>query len=89
MNEIAQEAVTESTAVPLVSPRLPYHLVDTDNDLKLAIDRIRATTEPIAIDAERASGFRYGQKAYLIQVGVKGEDLFLIDPVANYEQGLW
>ena len=89
MNEIAQEAVTESTAVPLVSPRLPYHLVDADDALKLAIDKIRATTEPIAIDAERASGFRYGQKAYLIQVGVKGEDLFLIDPVANYEPELW
>jgi ribonuclease D len=89
MNEIAQEAVTVSTAVPLVSPRLPYHLVDTDDALKVAIDKIRATNEPIAIDAERASGFRYGQKAYLIQVGVKGEDLFLIDPVANYEQGLW
>jgi len=89
MNEIAQEAVTESTAVPLVSPRLPYHLVDTDDALKLAIDKISATTEPIAIDAERASGFRYGQKAYLIQVGVKGEDLFLIDPVANYEPEMW
>ena len=89
MNELAQEAVTESTAVPLVSPRLPYHLVDTDAALKLAIDKIRATTEPIAIDAERASGFRYGQKAYLIQVGVKGHDLFLIDPVANYANGLW
>jgi ribonuclease D len=89
MNEIAQEAVTESTAVPLVSPRLPYHLVDTDDALKHAIDKIRATNEPIAIDAERASGFRYGQKAYLIQVGVKGEDLFLIDPVANYEPELW
>jgi ribonuclease D len=89
MNEIVQEAVTESTAVPLVSPRLPYCLVDSDAALKLAIDKIRATTEPIALDAERASGFRYGQKAYLIQVGVKGEDLFLIDPVATYETGLW
>lgn len=37
---------------------------------------------PVAIDAERASGFRYSQRAYLIQVRRAGAGTALIDPVA-------
>ncbi len=37
---------------------------------------------PIAIDAERASGFTYSQKAYLIQLRRRGSGTALIDPVS-------
>jgi ribonuclease D len=35
----------------------------------------------IAIDAERASGFKYSQRAYLVQLKSETSDIFLIDPV--------
>src|SRR5690606_35739128 len=37
---------------------------------------------PFAVDAERASGFRYSQRAYLIQVFRRGSGAFLFDPPA-------
>ncbi|MFZ7087917.1 HRDC domain-containing protein [Curtobacterium sp. RRHDQ10] len=47
-----------------------------------AVAAIAAGTGPIAVDAERASGFRYSQRAYLIQVFRRGAGVFLFDPVA-------
>jgi ribonuclease D len=35
-----------------------------------------------AVDAERASGFKYSQRAYLVQVHRRGTPIFLIDPAA-------
>jgi len=37
---------------------------------------------PVALDAERASGFRYSQRAYLLQIRRKGAGTALIDPIA-------
>jgi ribonuclease D len=37
---------------------------------------------PVALDAERASGYRYGQRAYLVQVRREGSGTWLIDPIA-------
>ena len=42
----------------------------------------RAGTGPVAIDAERASGYRYGQRAYLVQMRREGSGTWLIDPIA-------
>jgi ribonuclease D len=47
-----------------------------------AVAAIAAGHGPIAIDAERASGFRYSQRAYLIQVFRRGAGVFLFDPPA-------
>lgn len=47
-----------------------------------AVDLIADGTGPIAIDAERASGFRYSQRAYLIQIFRRGAGTFLFDPPA-------
>lgn len=47
-----------------------------------AVKEIRAGHGPIAIDAERASGYRYSQRAYLIQVFRRGAGTFLFDPPA-------
>ncbi len=47
-----------------------------------ATEAIAAGDGPIAVDAERASGFRYSQRAYLIQVFRRGAGTFLFDPPA-------
>ena len=39
-------------------------------------------TGPVAVDAERAHGFRYSQRAYLIQLRRAGSGTHLIDPIA-------
>lgn len=44
--------------------------------------RLAAAQGPVAIDAERASGYRYSQRAYLIQVRREGAGTALIDPIA-------
>ena len=52
-------------------------------ELDGAIDASRRLAEgqgPVAVDVERASGFRYSQRAYLIQVYRRGAGVFLFDP---------
>jgi ribonuclease D len=39
-------------------------------------------TGPVAVDAERASGFRYGHRAFLVQLRRNGAGTVLIDPIA-------
>ena len=46
-----------------------------------AADRLASGTGPFAVDAERASGFRYSNRAYLIQIRRSGAGTVLIDPV--------
>jgi ribonuclease D len=43
---------------------------------------IAAGTGPVAIDAERASGYRYSARAYLIQLRREGAGTALVDPIA-------
>ena len=57
-----------------------YTVIDSRSDYLAAVDRIVAGTGPVAVDAERASGFRYSQRAYLIQVFRRGAGVFLFDP---------
>ncbi|MFT4135196.1 ribonuclease D [Microbacterium sp.] len=47
-----------------------------------AVARLAGGTGPAAVDVERASGFRYSQRAYLIQVFRRDAGVFLFDPVA-------
>jgi len=54
----------------------------TERDLARAAEALAAGTGPVAIDAERASGYRYGQRAYLIQLRREGSGTWLIDPIA-------
>ncbi|MCU1616074.1 MAG: 3-5 exonuclease, partial [Frankiales bacterium] len=44
-------------------------------------DALRAGSGPVAVDAERASGYRYGQRAYLVQLRRAGSGTGLIDPI--------
>ncbi|WP_206281526.1 ribonuclease D [Streptomyces prasinopilosus] len=69
--------------IPLLAPREGIPPVITD-DAALAevIAAFAAGTGPVAVDAERASGYRYGQRAYLVQLRREGAGSALIDPVA-------
>ena len=69
--------------MPLLEPRdgLPP-LVTTPAALDAAIRSLAAGTGPVAVDAERASGFRYGHRAFLVQLRRDGTGTVLIDPVA-------
>lgn len=57
-------------------------VVESERALAQAADAIAAGEGPVAIDAERASGYRYGQRAYLVQVRRDGSGTWLIDPIA-------
>ncbi len=46
------------------------------------IAALAAGTGPVAVDAERAHGFRYSQRAYLIQLRRAGSGTHLVDPIA-------
>ncbi|GAB3718388.1 ribonuclease D [Nocardiopsis oceani] len=46
------------------------------------IAALAAGSGPVAVDAERASGYRYGQRAYLVQLRREGTGSALIDPIA-------
>ncbi|MFF1421197.1 ribonuclease D [Streptomyces sp. NPDC058220] len=72
----------ESAPIPLLEPRegIPP-VVATDEALAEVIAAFAAGTGPVAVDAERASGYRYGQRAYLVQLRRQGAGTALIDPV--------
>ncbi len=54
----------------------------TSDGLAAVIARLAGGSGPVAMDSERASGFRYGQRAYLVQICREGSGTFLIDPIA-------
>lgn len=63
----------------LDTPRLSVSYVDS----QAALDHLTtelSKTQAVAIDAERASGFRYSQKAYLIQIAIEEMGIWLVDP---------
>jgi len=57
-------------------------VVNTSAALAEAITSLAGGHGPVAIDAERASGYRYGQRAYLVQLRRRGAGTVLIDPIA-------
>src|SRR5690348_11785709 len=57
-------------------------VVESERALMEAARAIAAGEGPVALDAERASGYRYGQRAYLVQLRREGSGTWLIDPIA-------
>jgi ribonuclease D len=55
--------------------------VRTAAEIGAATERLAAGTGPMAVDAERASGYRYSQRAYLVQLRRAGAPTVLIDPI--------
>ena len=78
----AEAAEPEAPPAPLLELRdgLP-EVVETDARLSEACAALAAGTGPIAIDAERASGYRYSNRAYLIQLRREGAGTWLVDPI--------
>ncbi len=74
--------MSEAEVTPLLEPRdgIPP-VVETAEALERAIEALAGGEGPVAVDAERASGYRYGQRAYLVQLRRGGSGTFLIDPV--------
>ncbi len=72
-----------SPGIPLDTPAegLP-DVVMSERGLAEAAQAVADGSGPVAIDAERASGFRYGQRAYLVQLRREGSGTWLIDPIA-------
>jgi ribonuclease D len=72
----------EIVAVPLLEPAAGTpDVIDTEDAFQDALKRLANGSGPFAVDAERASGFRYSARAYLIQIKRKDGGLHLIDPI--------
>ena len=57
-----------------------YEVIDQLARAEEAARLLGAGEGPVAVDVERASGFRYSQRAYLVQVYRRGAGVFLFDP---------
>ncbi len=79
----AEADPTAPVVVPLLEPAdgVPP-VIDTPAALAEAVAAFAAGTGPVAVDAERASGYRYGQRTYLVQLRREGAGTALVDPVA-------
>ena len=86
MSNADDGATAEAAAPTPVEPQPSVHVevdvIDTREGFLAAVEAIAAGVGPIAIDAERASGYRYSQRAYLIQIFRRGAGTFLFDPPA-------
>lgn len=58
-----------------------WELVSDDAGVTAAAAALAAGTGPVGVDAERASGYKYGAEAYLVQMHRRGSGTFLFDPV--------
>jgi ribonuclease D len=74
--------ILEVESIRVTEPRegLP-DIVSTPKQLADLISAISLGNGPVALDAERASGFKYSQRAYLIQLRRQGSGSHLIDPI--------
>jgi ribonuclease D len=75
---------TEPEATPLLRPAggVPKLSVSAA-EIAAAAQVLSNGHGPFAVDAERASGFRYSNRAYLIQIRRDGAGTVLIDPVSH------
>lgn len=78
--DIDAEPVSSLPSVELLDGIPP--VVTTPEDLIRAITSLAGGMGPVAVDAERASGFKYGQRAYLVQFFRRGGGTWLIDPTS-------
>lgn len=73
-------------AQPLLEPAdgVPA-VIETAEGVERAAAALRAGHGPLAVDAERASGFRYSNRAYLVQLRRAGSGSFLLDPIPTVD----
>ncbi|MDM7489264.1 ribonuclease D [Rhodococcus sp. CSLK01-03] len=79
---VANEHEPARATVPLLTPRdgVP-EVVTTAAGVAAAAEALAAGRGPLAVDAERASGFRYSARAYLVQLRRAGAGTVLLDPI--------
>ena len=56
-------------------------LISTPEQFQEMLKKLSSGSGPFAVDAERASGYRYSSRAYLIQIKRTDGGLHLIDPI--------
>lgn len=59
-----------------------YSVISDVSEFRAACAALADGSGPLAVDVERASGFRYSQRAYLVQVFRRDAGVFLFDPPA-------
>ena len=68
--------------VPLLEPQAGVpKVIESEEEFSAAISQLKAGSGPFAVDAERASGYKYSSRAYLIQIKREGGGLHLLDPI--------
>jgi ribonuclease D len=82
--ETPDSDAAEPEPTPLLQPAdgVP-DLTATDGEVLSAAELLASGHGPFAVDAERASGFRYSNRAYLIQIRRAGAGTVLLDPVGG------
>jgi ribonuclease D len=71
------------TITPLLVPAAGTpEVISSPESFESAISELAKGSGPFAVDAERASGYKYSARAYLIQIKRNGGGLHLIDPIA-------
>jgi len=81
------DRTADKDAPPVKAPLLELSdglppITETPGALREVVEALAAGTGPLAIDAERASGYRYSARAYLVQVRRAGAGTALVDPIA-------
>ena len=80
LEEIALEEADFLTHI--TKPIRNFELIDNQESLINCCNNLEKDEQPYAIDAERASGFKYSQRAYLLQISSATSDIYLIDPTS-------
>ena len=79
--------MTETTEARAITHHEPTDgipdVITSADDIAAMTVRLQHGTGPIAVDAERASGFRYSQRAYLLQFARSGAGISLFDPTTT------
>jgi ribonuclease D len=77
------EGVENEPTLPELTLRdgLP-DVIESADALAAYANAVGRGTGPVGLDAERASGYRYSMRAYLVQVRREGAGTALIDPIA-------
>lgn len=86
MTDQPDPAAADEAPPPPLAPLLELGdgippVAETAAEVAELTERFGAADGPFAIDAERASGYRYSQRAYLIQMRRTGAGTALIDPI--------
>ena len=77
-----ENSAVPATAIALLAPQngVPQ-VIDNESLFESALAELAQGSGPFAVDAERASGFKFSARAYLIQIKRHNGGLHLIDPI--------